>query len=142
MIGPGTGIAPFRAFMQERMALNASGKNWLFFGECHRAYDYLYEEFWKELEAKGSLRLDEAFSRDQEHKVYVQHKMLAKGKELWEWLEKGAYLYVCGDAHRMAKDVEAMLLQIFREQGVLEEQQAKDYLKKLRKEKRYLRDVY
>lgn len=142
MIGPGTGIAPFRAFMQERMANKDSGHNWLFFGEWNQSYDYFYEDFWKDLESKGKLRINTAFSRDQEHKIYVQHRMLENAKELYQWLEEGAYLLVCGDAHRMAKDVDAALHQIIREQGNKTEQEVKDYMKALRHEKRYLRDVY
>lgn len=142
MVGPGTGVAPFRAFMQERIATNAQGKNWLFFGECHRAYDYFYESYWEELSSQGKLKLDLAFSRDQEKKIYVQHRMLEHGDEIFEWLEKGAYFYVCGDAEFMAKDVEAALLQILKQHGKFDDQEAKQYLKKLRSEKRYLRDIY
>jgi sulfite reductase (NADPH) flavoprotein alpha-component len=142
MIGPGTGIAPFRAFMQERLYTKATGKNWLFFGERNRAFDYFYEPFWEDLVRQNKLRLDLAFSRDQSEKVYVQHKMYAQGKELWRWIQDGAYLYLCGDAHRMAKDVEATLLQIFKEQGNLSEEAAKAHLKQLKTEKRYLLDIY
>lgn len=143
MIGPGTGIAPFRAFLQERILHHQStGKHWLFFGEWNRAYDFFYEEDWQELSQKGHLHLELAFSRDQEHKIYVQHKMWEKGEELFQWLEEGAYLYVCGDAQRMAKDVEATLQMIIQEFGRKEAQAAKEYLKSLRQQKRYLRDVY
>lgn len=142
MVGPGTGVAPYRAFMQERIVQNAPGANWLFFGECHSATDFFYESYWQSLVDTGKLRLDTAFSRDQDYKVYVQHRMLEKGNELFEWLDQGAYFYVCGDAHYMAKDVEAALLQIFQQHGHMDEQAAKHYLKKLRQEKRYLRDVY
>lgn len=142
MIGPGTGVAPYRGFMQERMVMDASGKNWLFFGEWTRAHDYFYENYWTELEAKGNLRVDLAFSRDQEHKVYVQHRMHEHAPEFFRWLEEGAYIFVCGDARRMAKDVDAMLHRIVQEQGHLSEQGAKDYVKKLKSEKRYRRDVY
>lgn len=142
MIGPGTGIAPYRGFMQERVKTNATGKNWLFFGEWNRAYDYFYESFWSNLENEGKLKVDLAFSRDQPHKVYVQHRMLEKGKEFFEWLEKGACVYVCGDAHRMAKDVDAALHQIIMEHGNRDEQAAKAYVKQLRADKRYRRDVY
>lgn len=142
MIGPGTGIAPFRAFMQERIVRNASGDHWLFFGEWNKATDFLYEDLWKELSEKKKLKLDLAFSRDQEYKIYVQHRMLEHGAEFFRWIDSGAHIYVCGDAHRMAKDVEAALLQIFRDHGNHNEQSAKEYLKKLRTEKRYLRDVY
>lgn len=142
MIGPGTGVAPFRSFMQERVSQGSKGKNWLFFGEWNRAYNFFYEEYWQDLESQGKLRLDLAFSRDQEHKVYVQHRMLENATEFFRWLEEGAYLYVCGDAHRMAKDVEAILYQIIREQGHLDEDRTKQYVKKMRADKRYLRDIY
>ncbi len=142
MVGPGTGIAPFRAFMQERIATNAPGKNWLFFGEWNRAYDFFYEEYWVDLQAQEKLIVDVAFSRDQEHKVYVQHRMLERGAEFFAWLQEGAIFYVCGDAERMAKDVDAALHHIVEEHGKMDEQQAKEYVKQLRKEKRYHRDVY
>jgi sulfite reductase (NADPH) flavoprotein alpha-component len=143
MIGPGTGIAPFRAFLQERILHHQSkGKHWLFFGEWNRAYDFFYEEDWQEFSQKGHLCLELAFSRDQEHKIYVQHKMWEKGEELFQWLEEGAYLYVCGDAQRMAKDVELTLQAIIQEFGEKDSQAAKEYLKQLRQQKRYLRDVY
>lgn len=142
MVGPGTGIAPFRSFMQERIAKKTSGKNWLFFGERTAAGEFFYEEFWKEAEALGKLKLSLAFSRDQAHKVYVQHRMLEEARELFRWLEEGAYFYVCGDAHKMARDVENALLEIIRKEGALDEALAKEYLKRLRKENRYLRDVY
>lgn len=138
MIGPGTGIAPYRAFMQERIASGANGKNWLFFGECNRKFDFFYEDYWLELQNAEKLSLDLAFSRDQEQKVYVQHRMLEKSQELYDWLENGAYLYVCGDAERMAKDVESTLHQIIESQG----HDPKAYVKQLRQEKRYLKDVY
>ncbi|MBS4167893.1 sulfite reductase [Parachlamydia sp. AcF125] len=142
MIGPGTGIAPFRAFMQERTALKAPGKNWLFFGEWHRAHNFFYEGYWKELEAQGHLRLDAAFSRDQEQKIYVQHLLHEKGEEVFEWLQNGASLFVCGDAHRMAKDVEKTLKHIVSTHGNLDEPETEKYFKTLKSEKRYLRDVY
>lgn len=142
MIGPGTGVAPFRAFMQERIALNATGGHWLFFGDRNREFDFFYEDYWLELVEQGKLKLDVAFSRDQDHKIYVQNRMWEHREELFHWLENGAYLYVCGDAHHMAKDVEAMLLKIIEHSGNLNEENAKAYLKKLRVEKRYLRDVY
>lgn len=142
MIGPGTGVAPFRAFMQERIAAEATGEHWLFFGERHRSHTYFYEEFWEHLAAQGKLQLDLAFSRDQQHKIYVQHRLLEQGKKVQQWLEDGAHLFVCGDAHRMAKDVEAALLQIIQEHGGHDEAGSKQYLKKLRHEKRYLRDIY
>lgn len=143
MIGPGTGVAPFRAFLQERLLFaNAGGKHWLFFGEKKRAYDFFYEEDWKEYAEKGHLRLELAFSRDQDYKIYVQDKMFEHGQELFKWLEGGAYLYVCGDASRMAKDVDAMLLKLIQEYGMLGHAESKEYVKRLRQQKRYLRDVY
>ncbi|MBA2367778.1 MAG: sulfite reductase [Candidatus Protochlamydia sp.] len=143
MIGPGTGIAPFRAFLQERVLFNRSiGKHWLFFGEWNREFDFFYEEEWSFFQQQGHLQLDLAFSRDQQNKVYVQHKMLEQGEEFFRWLEEGAYLYVCGDAQKMAKDVEAALQTIIQEFGRLGAQEARDYIKKLRQQKRYLRDVY
>lgn len=142
MIGPGTGVAPFRAFLQERVSHNAEGKNWLFFGECNRATDFFYEDYWTDLVKKGKLNLDVAFSRDQPEKVYVQHRMIERGKEFYQWLMEGAYIYVCGDASRMAKDVEATLLEIIKVHGQKEDTEAKAFIKKLRAEKRYLRDVY
>lgn len=143
MIGPGTGIAPFRAFLQERIHHQQSkAKHWLFFGEWNRAYDFYYEDDWLKLSEKGHLKIDLAFSRDQEQKVYVQHKMWENGNELYEWLEQGAFIFVCGDAQRMAKDVEAMLVSIVQEFGKREVHEAKEYVKLLRQQKRYLRDVY
>lgn len=142
MIGPGTGIAPFRAFMQERDLQGATGKNWLFFGEWNRSCHFFYEDYWKDLESKGKLRLSLAFSRDQEHKVYVQHQLLEQGLEVFEWLRSGATLFVCGDANRMAKDVEKALLDIFKIHGQFNDTEAEKYLKLLRSEKRYLRDIY
>lgn len=143
MIGPGTGVAPFRAFMQERLLHHQSkGKHWLFFGEWNQDYDFFYEKDWLEFSNYGHLRLELAFSRDQEYKVYVQHRMWEKGGELFQWLEEGSYLYVCGDAQRMAKDVEVMLHHIVQEFGKKEAQAAKEYIKHLRQQKRYLRDVY
>ena len=142
MVGPGTGIAPFRGFMQERAALKSSAQHWLFFGERHRAFEYFYEDYWQDLQAQGLLKMDLAFSRDQEHKVYVQHKMLEQAADLFQWLERGAYLYVCGDAHRMAKDVDAALHQIICQEAKCDENGAKLYVKNLKAQKRYLRDVY
>ncbi len=142
MIGPGTGVAPFRGFMQDRVVKSHSGKNWLFFGEWTRAREFFYEEEWLKWEKQGILRLTLAFSRDQPEKVYVQHRMLEHAEELYCWLEEGALIYVCGDAHQMAKDVEKTLHTILMQQGRLSESEAHDYIKRLRKEKRYLRDVY
>ncbi len=143
MVGPGTGIAPFRAFVQDRVAAGASGRNWLFFGDQQRANDFLYEEEWSEQLVRGGLsRLETAWSRDQDEKIYVQDKMLASAVELWAWLRAGAYFYVCGDAKRMAKDVDAALHEIVATQGGLTPEQATDYVKQMKKEKRYQRDVY
>lgn len=142
MIGPGTGIAPYRAFMQERESRSDMGKNWLFFGEWNRSRHFFYEDYWKSLEAQGKIKIDAAFSRDQEHKIYVQHKMAENGPELFQWLENGAYFYVCGDATRMAKDVEEALHKILQKHGALDEEGSKAYIKRLKLEKRYLRDVY
>jgi len=143
MIGPGTGVAPFRAFMQERITrANSTTKNWLFFGERHRECDFFYEEFWQELVASKNLKLDLAFSRDQSEKVYVQHKMWQAKKELWNWLQDGAKIYVCGDAERMAKDVDKCLQDIVKEQAGISEESARHFLTDLRRQKRYLRDIY
>jgi len=142
MVGPGTGVAPFRAFMQERIHRQAKGKNWLFFGDRHRLSDYYYRDFWEDLSARGTLKLHVAFSRDQEHKIYVQHMMRDSAQELFAWLEEGASFYVCGDANRMAKDVDAMLHAIVQEQGAMSADSAKAYIKSLRANKRYLADVY
>lgn len=142
MVGPGTGVAPFRGFMQKRLHEGHSGKNWLFLGDQKRATDFLYEEFWQNLEREGHLFLSLAFSRDQEEKVYVQHRMQQEAEQLWQWLEKGAYLFVCGDASRMAKGVEETLLQIAIQQGRKSPEGARAFLKELRRANRYLRDVY
>ncbi len=143
MVGPGAGIAPFRAFLQDRQATDAPGRNWLFFGDQRQACDYLYREELEAWRQGGHLaRLDLAFSRDQEERIYVQHKMLEAAPELWRWLEGGAAFYVCGDAKRMAKDVDATLHRIVAEQGGLTPEAAADYLKRLKRENRYQRDVY
>ena len=143
MVGPGTGIAPFRAFLQDRVASGAKGRNWLFFGDQKRATDFLYEEEWQALLAKGQLtRLDTAFSRDQLLKVYVQDRIRENAKELWTWLQGGAHFYVCGDAKRMAKDVDTALHNVIAEQGGMTVEQAADYVKQMKKDKRYQRDVY
>ena len=143
MVGPGTGVAPFRAFTQERVATQATGRNWLFFGDQHEATDYLYADEWETLLTAGKLaRVDLAFSRDQARKVYVQDRMREAAAELWSWIKGGAHFYVCGDAHRMAKDVDLALHQIISEQGGLDVAQAADYVKLMKKEKRYQRDVY
>ncbi len=143
MVGPGTGIAPFRGFLQERVATGATGRNWLFFGDQRRGTDFLYEEEWRRYQERGQLaRLDTAFSRDQLLKVYVQDRMRENAAELWSWLQGGAFFYVCGDAKRMAKDVDTALHNIVAEQGNLTPTQAADYVKQLKKEGRYQRDVY
>ena len=143
MVGPGTGIAPFRAFLHERRARNASGRNWLFFGDQHRASDFIYEDELNALSRDGVLsRLDLAFSRDQTEKVYVQNRMRENGKELYAWLEEGGHFYVCGDATRMAKDVDAALHDVIAEHGGRSADQAEDYVSELKRAKRYLRDVY
>jgi sulfite reductase (NADPH) flavoprotein alpha-component len=143
MVGPGTGVAPFRAFVQERAAVGARGRNWLFFGDQHRATDFLYEEEWPRALAAGHLaRLDTAFSRDQPQKIYVQDRMRENAAELWSWIRGGAAFYVCGDAKRMAKDVDTALHDIIAEQGALPPPQAAEYVKQMKKEKRYQRDVY
>ena len=143
MVGPGTGVAPFRAFLQERQARQAKGGNWLFFGDQHEKCDFLYQNEIRDWHESGFLKnLDLAFSRDQEEKVYVQHRMLERGPEIYEWLQSGAYFYVCGDAERMAPDVEAALVQLIRDELGGNEESAKDYLRGLKAEKRYLRDVY
>lgn len=143
MVGPGTGIAPFRAFLEEREATGAPGKNWLFFGDQKRATDFLYHDQVIAWVQKGLLtRLDTAFSRDQEEKIYVQTRMLQAASELWQWLEEGAHFYVCGDAKRMAKDVDAALHQIIETAGGKTAEQAAEYVAQMKKEKRYARDVY
>ena len=143
MVGPGTGVAPFRAFIQERAACGANGRNWLFFGDWRRNNDYLYGEEWEAHLKKGVLhRLDLAFSRDQEQKVYVQHRMIEKGAELWDWLQNGAYFYVCGDAKRMAPDVDQALHTIAEQHGGLSPEEAQLFIRQLKKDKRYQRDVY
>ncbi|MFT4192971.1 MAG: sulfite reductase subunit alpha, partial [Comamonas sp.] len=143
MVGPGTGIAPFRAFLQERAATGARGRNWLFFGDQHRADDFIYEDELAQWHQGGLLnRLDLAFSRDQAEKVYVQTRMREHGAELYAWLQEGAHFCVCGDATRMARDVDEALHQLIAEHGGLSQEKAADYVNQLRKDKRYLRDVY
>lgn len=142
MIGPGCGVAPFISFIQERQAKNAKGKNWLFFGEQRKSYDFYYKDYLLNLEKENFLKLDLAFSRDQEKKIYVQHKILSNSKEIMEWIEKGAYIYVCGDAKRMAQDIDKALEQVIRNEKNLKEEDAMEYIRTLEKEKRYLRDVY
>lgn len=143
MVGPGTGIAPFRSFLEEREATEATGRNWLFFGNPYRATDYIYEEQIEGWAESGVLnKLDLAFSRDQAEKIYVQNKMIESGAELWEWLQGGGYFFVCGDASRMAKDVDDALHSIAQTHGGLSAEEAIAYFKNLKKEKRYARDVY
>jgi sulfite reductase (NADPH) flavoprotein alpha-component len=143
MVGPGTGIAPFRAFLQERRAVCAKGRNWLFFGEQHAATDFYYRDELESLQKDGYLhRLDTAFSRDQAEKIYVQHRMLEHSAELWAWLEDGAHFYVCGDAARMAKDVDATLRRIVEHEGRMSAEQAAAYVGRMVQDKRYVRDVY
>ncbi|MCC5025803.1 MAG: sulfite reductase subunit alpha [Candidatus Synoicihabitans palmerolidicus] len=143
MVGPGTGIAPFRAFVQERAAEKAPGRNWVFFGDQHAATDFLYAEEWKDYVENGAVTtLDLAWSRDQAAKIYVQDKMRESGAELWKWLEGGALFYVCGDAKRMAKDVDQALHDIACEHGGMSMEDAGVWVKQLKKDKRYQRDVY
>ncbi|MGF1693710.1 assimilatory sulfite reductase (NADPH) flavoprotein subunit [Photobacterium kagoshimensis] len=143
MVGPGTGIAPFRAFIQERENRDASGKNWLFFGDRTFTEDFLYQVEWqKHLKAGVVDQIDVAFSRDQAEKVYVQHRLLEQGAKVWQWLQEGAHVYVCGDANQMAKDVHQALLTIIEQHGQQSREQAEHYLTELRKSKRYQKDVY
>jgi sulfite reductase (NADPH) flavoprotein alpha-component len=143
MIGPGTGVAPFRAFMQEREAAEASGDNWMFFGDQTFTQDFLYQVEWQNYLKSGLVsRLDLAFSRDQQEKIYVQDRIKEQGSEVFAWLERGAHLYICGDANRMAKDVHQTLIDVIAEQGKLTAEQAEQYLKDLRISKRYQKDVY
>jgi len=145
MVGPGTGIAPFRAFLQHRAKHGHTGRNWLFFGDQHAATDFLYGDEFAAAQKAGTLhKLSTAFSRDQAEKIYVQHRMEQEGAELWRWLEKGAYFYVCGDAKRMAKDVHQALLAITAKHGGKNPEQAEEYVSVTlsKTEKRYLKDVY
>ena len=143
MIGPGTGVAPFRGFLQEREAAGATGRNWLFFGARNFTHDFLYQLEWQDWAKSGVLnRIDLAFSRDQREKIYVQHRMWEARRELFAWLEEGAALYVCGDAKSMAKDVQATLQRIVAEESGRSEEGAAEYLRGLQKSGRYLKDVY
>jgi sulfite reductase (NADPH) flavoprotein alpha-component len=145
MVGPGTGIAPFRAFLEERMIDGATGKNWLFFGDQKKTADFLYEAEFAEMQRKGVLtRFDTAFSRDQAEKIYVQNRMQEHGAEFWKWLQDGAYFYICGDAKRMARDVHQMMITIAQEHGGMTPEAAKEYIEVTlaKTEKRYLKDVY
>ena len=143
MVGPGTGVAPFRSFMQEREETGAPGKSWMFFGDQHFVTDFLYQTEWQKWLSDGVLtKMDVAFSRDTEEKVYVQHRMLEHSKELFEWLEEGATFYVCGDKNNMAKDVQNALLEIIEKEGGKSREEAEAYLAEMKKQKRYQRDVY
>jgi sulfite reductase (NADPH) flavoprotein alpha-component len=143
MVGPGTGVAPFRGFLHERRARGDTGRNWLFFGEQHAASDFYYRDELESMRDSGVLtRLDVAFSRDQADKVYVQDRMREQGAQLWAWLEDGAHFYVCGDANRMAKDVDAALKEVVARHGGMSDEKALDYVSRLAQEKRYARDVY
>ena len=143
MVGPGTGIAPFRAFVQDRIASGAMGRNWVFFGDQRRATDYLYEEEWEAWLKSGQVaRVDLAFSRDQANKIYVQDRMRENAAELWAWIKAGGHFYVCGDAKRMAKDVDLALHEIIAQQGGMDATAAAEYVKQMKKDKRYQRDVY
>jgi sulfite reductase (NADPH) flavoprotein alpha-component len=143
MIGPGTGIAPFRAFLQERQAINASGRNWLFFGHQRSDYDFFYKDDLLAMRSSGLLtRLTLAWSRDADHKIYVQHRMRDVGRDLWAWLAEGAHVYVCGDALRMAKDVEGAVVDIVATHGARSSEEAILFLSALKKAGRYQTDVY
>ncbi|MBL7477576.1 MULTISPECIES: assimilatory sulfite reductase (NADPH) flavoprotein subunit [Bacillus] len=143
MVGPGTGVAPFRSFMQKREETGAPGKSWMFFGDQHFVTDFLYQTEWQKWLSDGVLtKMDVAFSRDTEEKVYVQHRMLEHSKELFEWLEEGAAFYVCGDKNNMAKDVQNALLEIIEKEGGKSREEAEAYLAEMKKQKRYQRDVY
>ena len=143
MVGPGTGVAPFRAFVQERRVTNAKGKAWLFFGEQHQSSEFFYEDEWNTALQDGSLtKLTTAFSRDQTHKIYVQHRMIEEGAQLWQWLDEGGIFYVCGDKTRMAADVDAALHAVIHQHGGKTEEEAADYVEQMKKEHRYHRDVY
>ncbi len=143
MVGPGTGVAPFRAFVEHRAAMGTQGKNWLFFGDQHYTYDFLYQLEWQDHLKSGVLtHLDVAFSRDQPEKIYVQDRMTARGADLYAWLEEGAHFYVCGDATRMAHDVHEALIAIVQNHGALTRENAEAYVENLKKTKRYQRDVY
>lgn len=142
MVGPGTGLAPFRAFIEERRAAGAAGKNWLFFGEQHRATEFYYQDELLAYARDGSLRLDLAFSRDQARKIYVQHRMREHAADLWDWIDNGAEMFVCGDKERMAADVDAELHRIVETRGGKTPDQAKEYVEELKRAKRYKRDVY
>ena len=143
MIGAGTGVAPYRAFMEEREETDAQGDAWLFFGEQYFVTDFLYQTEWQRCLKDGVLtKMYVAFSRDTAEKIYVQHRLMEKGQEVYQWLEAGANIYVCGDEKYMAKDVHATLAAILEQEGNMSAEQAEDYLTSMRSDKRYLRDVY
>ena len=143
MVGPGTGVAPFRAFLHERMATKAPGRNWLFFGHQRSDYDFFYADEFAGLKSKGVLtRLSLAWSRDTDEKFYVQDRMLQVGRELWSWIADGAHVYVCGDAQRMAKDVERALVDIVAQHGVRTTDEAVAFVAELKRKGRYQQDVY
>ena len=143
MVGPGTGIAPFRAFVEHRAEQGGAGPSWLFFGDQHYLYDFLYQLEWQDHLKSGALtRLDVAFSRDQPEKIYVQDRMIERSEELYRWLEEGAYFYVCGDATRMARDVHEALISVVEFQAGISREAAEAYVEDLKKSKRYLRDTY
>jgi len=142
MVGPGTGLAPFRAFLEDRRATGATGRNWLFFGEQQRATDFFYEDELTGMARDQFVRLDLAFSRDQAHKVYVQHRMREGARDVWAWLEEGGSFYVCGDKERMAADVDQELHRIVETEGGRTPDQAREYVSALKKSRRYQRDVY
>lgn len=143
MVGPGTGVAPFRAFMQHREVQESRGKSWLFFGDHHFTTDFLYQTEWQQFLKEGILtRADVAFSRDQQDKHYVQHRLLENGRDVFQWLEEGAHFYVCGDAQRMAKDVDKALQEIVKVHGSMTREKAAEYVKYLQVSDRYQTDVY
>ena len=143
MVGPGTGIAPFRSFIEERAVTKANGRSWLIFGDQYSATDFLYQDELEQYHRDGVLtRLETAFSRDTEQKVYVQHKMLENSQELFQWLENGSYFYVCGDKQHMAKDVHNTLIDVIEKEGAMTREAAEAYLNDMQKQGRYQRDVY
>ena len=143
MVGPGTGVAPFRSFVEHRAALGSTGRNWLFFGDQHYLYDFLYQLEWQDHLKSGALtKLDVAFSRDQPEKIYVQDRIIANAAEVFAWLEEGAHFYVCGDASRMAHDVHEALISVVEFQAGISRTEAEAYVENLKKTKRYQRDVY
>src|SRR5262249_22338290 len=143
IVGPGTGVAPFRAFVQERRASGATGRNWLFFGDRQFTHDFLYQLEWQEALKEGSLaRMDVAFSRDTPDKIYVQHRLWERRRDVVDWLENGAHFYVCGDAKAMAKDVQATLVRAYADVKGVSTEAAADAVATLEREKRYAQDVY